>query len=530
MFAFVWLPRDELTTRRRVAIGEMIEQAAQGQISNWSVELGDGDLALIRYTLNVDAEARRRPTSRRSTAGSTRWCAAGSRAVEEALGELVGPQRATRLAHHLSRPISPKAIGSAPAAAEAARDIVCALPGSTAPAQRDVRLFRRDERRPETGSSLKTYRLGDDHPAVRRGAGVREFRLPRARGDADPARPSGATRLRPRIRLCRCRAAATPRPVLRARRAGRAGDRRGARRQGRERPVQPADRRRRRSTPREVVPVPRLVPLSAPGRPVLFAWSPWSTRCAARPTSTTGLIALFDALHDPDARRRPRDEAVEAGRRSDRRRPRQRRGDRRGPHPAPDPRRRRRDPAHQRLRARRARRRSPSSSIQRAGARACRRRCRGARSGSIRRGVEGIHLRGGPIARGGLRWSDRRDDFRTEMLGLMKAQLVKNAVIVPTGAKGGFYPKQLPPRRRPRRLARRRAPKATASSSAPCCRSPTISSATRSSIPRASSSATATTPISSSPPTRARRPSPTSPTRSPIERGFWLGDAFASGG
>ncbi len=58
--------------------------------------------------------------------------------------------------------------------------------------------------------------------------------------------------------------------------------------------------------------------------------------------------------------------------------------------------------------------------------------------------VEGIHLRSGPVARGGLRWSDRRDDFRTEILGLMKAQRVKNAVIVPTGAKGGFYPKALP--------------------------------------------------------------------------------------
>ncbi|MEI6417855.1 MAG: NAD-glutamate dehydrogenase domain-containing protein [Sphingomonadales bacterium] len=58
--------------------------------------------------------------------------------------------------------------------------------------------------------------------------------------------------------------------------------------------------------------------------------------------------------------------------------------------------------------------------------------------------VEGIHLRGGPIARGGLRWSDRRDDFRTEVLGLVKAQKVKNTVIVPTGAKGGFFPKQLP--------------------------------------------------------------------------------------
>ena len=58
--------------------------------------------------------------------------------------------------------------------------------------------------------------------------------------------------------------------------------------------------------------------------------------------------------------------------------------------------------------------------------------------------IEGIHLRGGPIARGGLRWSDRRDDFRTEVLGLVKAQKVKNTVIVPTGAKGGFYPKLLP--------------------------------------------------------------------------------------
>jgi glutamate dehydrogenase len=58
--------------------------------------------------------------------------------------------------------------------------------------------------------------------------------------------------------------------------------------------------------------------------------------------------------------------------------------------------------------------------------------------------VEGVHLRFGAIARGGLRWSDRREDFRTEVLGLMKAQVVKNTVIVPTGAKGGFYPKKAP--------------------------------------------------------------------------------------
>ena len=56
--------------------------------------------------------------------------------------------------------------------------------------------------------------------------------------------------------------------------------------------------------------------------------------------------------------------------------------------------------------------------------------------------VEGVHLRGGSVARGGLRWSDRREDFRTEILGLMKAQMVKNALIVPVGAKGGFVVKR----------------------------------------------------------------------------------------
>ena len=58
--------------------------------------------------------------------------------------------------------------------------------------------------------------------------------------------------------------------------------------------------------------------------------------------------------------------------------------------------------------------------------------------------VEGVHLRFGPVARGGLRWSDRREDYRTEVLGLVKAQVVKNAVIVPTGAKGGFVVKRPP--------------------------------------------------------------------------------------
>lgn len=65
--------------------------------------------------------------------------------------------------------------------------------------------------------------------------------------------------------------------------------------------------------------------------------------------------------------------------------------------------------------------------------------------------VEGVHLRGGKVARGGLRWSERREDYRTEILGLMKAQMVKNALIVPVGAKGGFVCKRLPRERRAQR-------------------------------------------------------------------------------
>jgi glutamate dehydrogenase len=60
------------------------------------------------------------------------------------------------------------------------------------------------------------------------------------------------------------------------------------------------------------------------------------------------------------------------------------------------------------------------------------------------RRFEGVHLRGGPVARGGLRWSDRMEDYRTEVMGLVKAQMVKNAVIVPAGAKGGFVCKMMP--------------------------------------------------------------------------------------
>ena len=130
--------------------------------------------------------------------------------------------------------------------------------------------------------------------------------------------------------------------------------------------------------------------------------------------------------------------------------------------------------------------------------------------------VEGVHLRFGKVARGGIRWSDRPQDFRTEILGLVKAQKVKNAVIVPVGAKGGFVPKQLPSRRRARSRAggRHRRLQALHLDAARHHRQYRTGRPASSRRPT-SCATTATIPIWWSPPTRARRPSPTSPTRSP---------------
>ena len=167
------------------------------------------------------------------------------------------------------------------------------------------------------------------------------------------------------------------------------------------------------------------------------------------------LVDLVLARFDPEAPTRPRaEQLVEQIERGDRRG----REPRPGPHPAQLPGRGPGDAAHQLLPARDGRgRASPTC-----------------RSSSTREQLawlplprprfeifvysprtEGVHLRGGKVARGGIRWSDRREDFRTEVLGLMKAQMVKNAVIVPVGAKGGFVAQAAAAGRRPRRAAGR---------------------------------------------------------------------------
>ena len=159
------------------------------------------------------------------------------------------------------------------------------------------------------------------------------------------------------------------------------------------------------------------------------------------------LVRLFEtqfALRRRGARE-PRAERIRQGIRARARRGRE---PRRGPHPA-----RATSPSSAprcaptttswTAAAARSRARCPSSSI-RTRSPSCRCRGRSSRSSSTARASKACTCAWAYVARGGMRWSDRREDFRTEVLGLMKAQNVKNTVIVPVGAKGGFYPKRLP--------------------------------------------------------------------------------------
>ncbi len=246
-------------------------------------------------------------------------------------------------------------------------------------------------------------------------------------------------------------------------------------------------------------------------------------------TSRALLVELFEARFDPDARgRRRRAQAACAQiERGDRRR----REPRRGPHPAQLPRGGPGDAAHELLPARADGAPKPYLSFKLDPTQLPLLPLPRPRFEifvySPR--VEGVHLRGGRVARGGLRWSDRREDFRTEVLGLMKAQMVKNARDRP-GRREGRLRRQAPARRRTARRCRRRSSPATGPSSAACSTSPTTSSAARS-CRRATSSAT-----TSDDPYLVVAADKGTATFSDIanaiagEYGFWLGDAFASGG
>ncbi len=424
LFAFVWLPRDELSTQRRVAIGRMLGEAAGGPVINWSLALDDGVVALIRYTVDIrdgagapDAEALDQQLKRMVRGWGPQ--------VEAALAEIAAPRRAAGLAARWADAF-PAGYRAGAGAEEAAEDIlrVAAMGGTD---DRPVRLYRGAD----GGLRLKIYRQGgalalSDAVPVLENFGFRVLEEATislvAEGDRATVHDfivaaAGAEAVEP----------ATLEAAISAVLEGRAEN----------------------DLFNRLIVDAALSPKSA----LLFrAWFRYLRQAGLgysmatvvdalrrAPAVAAALVARFDAAHDPARAGGPiveHDAAIAAGLE--------------------------RVSALDDDRILRALRDLIAACLRtNAYAPPAAEALAFKFDSQLIPGlpapvpwremwvysprVEGIHLRAGPVARGGLRWSDRRDDFRTEILGLMKAQRVKNAVIVPTGAKGGFYPKQLPP-------------------------------------------------------------------------------------
>ncbi|HEY4069985.1 MAG TPA: NAD-glutamate dehydrogenase domain-containing protein [Sphingomicrobium sp.] len=432
LFTFVWLPREELSTARRLAIASLLESEVGREITSWSVELGDADLALIRYTQYIDEEAPA-PDSEALDAAIVEMVRGWAPAVEAELITRAGAPRATRLALTYIGAF-PDSYRSRSAPEDSAADILrlCALNDDS---DRDVRISRLANDAPRQ-LRLKMYRrsglipLSEAVPVLENfgfrvleelptelagGIGyIHDFHVEvgaEANVDSILERRSDIERAIANV-LC----------------GGAEDD--------------------------EFNQLVLYSGLDTQAVVWLRAWFRYLRQTGSSfglitvadalrraPGATPALIGLFTARHDPAVK--GRDEEVERYRDLlDRSLTKVRSIDD--------------DRILRRLRA-------LVLAIVRTNAFAP--AAEEALAFKINSSevpglpapvpwreiwiysprVEGIHLRGGPVARGGIRWSDRRDDFRTEILGLMKAQLVKNAVIVPTGAKGGFYPKQLPP-------------------------------------------------------------------------------------
>ena len=432
LFTFVWLPREELSTTRRLAIGRLLENEVGREITSWSVELGDADLALIRYTQYIDEEAPP-PDAEALDAAVVEMVRGWAPAVEAELIATAGGARATRLALTYLGAF-PDSYRSRSAPEEGAADIV-RLAALSNDGDRDVRISRFPGDAPRQ-LRLKMYRnnglipLSEAVPVLENfgfrvleelptelagGVGfIHDFHVEiAAEADVDSIlhRMGDIERAIANV-LC-----------------GAAED-------------------------DEFNQLVLYADLDTQAVVWLRAWFRYLRQTGSSfglvtvvdalrraPNATRALIGMFVAAHQPSAAKR--DDKTDAYREElDRSLAKVRSIDD--------------DRILRRLRA-------LVLAILRTNAFAP--AAEEALAFKIDSSqvpglpapvpwreiwiysprVEGIHLRGGPVARGGIRWSDRRDDFRTEILGLMKAQLVKNAVIVPTGAKGGFYPKQLPP-------------------------------------------------------------------------------------
>jgi glutamate dehydrogenase len=432
LFAFAWLPRDDVSTDRRHAIEALLVEAANAPLLGWSIELEDSGLALLRFTLDLRG-AGRMPDAEALDRQLKRMVRGWVPAVEAALADHGDPRRAAALALRYA-PGFPQAYRDGAGADEAALDIGCLM--SLADAQaRGVRFYRNAD---DSGSRLrvKLYALeplllSDAVPALENFGfrAVEEMTTPVALGAlghihrfvlerADGGDAAGLLVRGDVIAQALC-------AVL----EGRAENDRFA-----ELIVTAG------LAPRDIVLLRAIFRYLRQTGSAYGLVTVVETLRREAPV-TRALIDLFRARHDPVTQHDVAAATQAIGRRI--------------------------DAALEKVVAIDEDRilrlfRAVLMAVLRTNAytpaaeEALAFKLDSAAVPGLPKPlpwreiwvysprVEGIHLRAGPVARGGLRWSDRRDDFRTEILGLMKAQRVKNAVIVPTGAKGGFFPKQLP--------------------------------------------------------------------------------------
>ena len=432
LFTFVWLPREELTTARRTAIAMLLAAEVGRDITSWSVELGDGDLALIRYTQYIDAAAPP-PDSESLDAAVVEMVRGWAPAVEGELIAIAGASRATRLALTYINTF-PDGYRARTSPEEGAADILrlCMLESDS---DRSVRIWRGEADAPGQ-LRLKTYRQNGLIPLSEAVPVLENFGF-RVLEEVPTGLAAGLGYIHDfRVEVG---AEADIGSIL-------------ARSEEIERAI--ANVLCGIAEDDEFNQLVLYAGLNTQAVVWLRAWFRYARQTgsafglvtivdALRRASgaTRSLIDLFVAKHDPSVT--DREKRIEKLR-----------------HELEGALARIRSIDDDRILRRM---RSFVEAIVRtnAFAPAAAEALAFKINSSLVPGlpapvpwreiwvysprVEGIHLRGGPVARGGLRWSDRRDDFRTEILGLIKAQLVKNAVIVPTGAKGGFYPKQLPP-------------------------------------------------------------------------------------
>ncbi|HEX8446914.1 MAG TPA: NAD-glutamate dehydrogenase domain-containing protein [Sphingomonas sp.] len=427
--AFVWLPRDELTTQRRIAIADMIGQAVGTAPVNWSLDLGEGGLALLRLTF-ASTDADHVPDADALDAQLESMLRGWVPAIEQNLAASEGASRGARLAITYAGAF-PIAYRNRTDPAEGAIDILRMAALADADA-RGARISRRAGE-PSSALHLKTYRIGGMIPLSDAVPVLENFGF-RVLGETATALDEGR--------------AGYIHDFLLDVGSGDIADRIARDAHVAEHAIAAVLEGRAENDEFNTLIV--AVGLAPRAVVLMRAWFRYLRQTGLSyglatvvealkraPDAARGLIDLFDARHDPAGTADPAaaEAAIDAAL---------------ADVAAIDD-----DRILRRIRSviqATLRTNAFSPAAEEALAFKLESRLIPGLPAPVpwreiwvySPRIEGIHLRGGPIARGGLRWSDRRDDFRTEILGLMKAQVVKNAVIVPTGAKGGFYPKALP--------------------------------------------------------------------------------------